>query len=435
MSAQDRAHRQPHTTDRRGFVKATGALAGVLAAGVPKVHAAEDSTIRVGLIGCGGRGSGAAVNAMTADSQVKIVALADLFDTSIATCRKSLSRRFKEQFDVSDENCFVGIDAYKELLAADVDVVLLATPPYYRPEHIEAAVEAGKEIFCEKPVASDPTGVARVRKACEAADEKGLNVVSGLCWRYDKGMQESIQHLHEGRIGTILSTQADYLAGPVWTKSRNLDETDLQYQCRNWYNYTWLSGDHIVEQFIHSLDKALWLHHDIPPVKAYGLGGRQNREGEPTGNIYDHFAVVYQWEDNTRTHANTRQIKGCFNQTEDYIYGTEGMAMLCKHRIEGTNPWEFKGDKVQMHQAEQNEFFSAIRGNRERINNGSYMCDSTLMAILGREVCYSGRQTTFEEIKNSPQQLGPQDWSGGLDGEAPPIEVAMPGKYRTPLRT
>lgn len=414
---------------RRSFLKRAGIAGGILATPLPKVHAASDALIRVGLIGCGGRGTGAAANAMKADPAVRVVALADLFSESMRNCRKSLGGRFPQQFQVNDEACFDGFDGYRDLLASDVDVVLLAAPPHYRPNHLEASVEAGKEIFCEKPVATDPTGVRRVEAACKQADEKGLNVVSGLCWRYDEGLKQTVDKIHGGRIGTIVSTQVNYLTNPVWVRTRRPDESDMEYQCRNWYYFNWLSGDHIVEQFIHSLDKALWLHRDIPPVKAYGLGGRQCRSDRTQGDVYDHFSVVYQWADGSRTFAHTRQMAGCFNETEDYVYGTEGIGRLIAHKIEGLKPWQFTGDKVQMHQAEQDELFKAIAGTRPRINNGTYMSRSTLMAILGREVCYSGREMTWDEIANSPQDLRPEAYQWG---NAPPVEVPQPGKYKHP---
>lgn len=409
---------------RRDFVAASSMLAGTMA--LPAAHASESNEIRVGLIGCGGRGTGAAVNAMKADRDVRIVALADLFPEALSNCRKSLQQRYADQFIVDDERCYVGFDSYQELLNSDVDVVLLASPPCYRPDHLEAAVEAGKEIFCEKPIAVDPVGVRRVEKACKVADKKGINVVSGLCWRYDRGMQETIQQVFDGKIGTVVTTQANYLTNPIWTKVRRPGESDLMYQCRNWYNFTWASGDHIVEQFIHSLDKAIWLRDDTPPVKAYGLGGRQNREETIGGNIYDHFSVVYEWASGSRTFANTRQMRGCFNQTEDFVFGTKGIAKLCKHQIDGLIPWTFEGDEVQMHQAEQNEMFKAIRGERPRINNGDYMCKSTLMAIMGREACYTGKTISWDQVSNSEQSLVPE---GLPNADAPEVNVPMPGRY------
>ena len=427
----DQKSSEVSSPSRRGFLQqaavATGSLS-VLATDIQPVHGASDNTIRVGLIGCGGRGTGAAVNAMNADPAVRIVALADLFGESIRNCRQSLGERYPEQFLVTDDDCFQGFDGYKDLLS-HVDVVLLASPPHYRPDHIEAAVEAGKEVFCEKPVATDAVGVRRVEAACKLADEKGLNVVSGLCWRYDEGLKQTIGQIMEGTIGTVVSVQTNYLTNPVWVRPKRDGESEMEYQCRNWYYFNWLSGDHIVEQFIHSLDKALWLHEDVPPLQAYGLGGRQRRSELTQGDIYDHFSVVYEWGNGSRTYAHTRQIPGCFNETEDYVFGTDGRAKLIKHQIDGLKPWKFRGEKVQMHQAEQNEFFKAIRGKRPRINNGDYMCRSTLLAILGREVCYSGRSMKYDEIANSPQDLRPAAYEWG---NAPAVEVPQPGKYRHP---
>ena len=424
-----RSNEPTPSPNRRAFIKGAAIATGFAAGGIPQVHAQGNSEIRVGLVGCGGRGSGAARNAMIADQGARIVALADLFPKSIENCRKSLSKAHPEQFQVKDDQCFTGFESYKELMASDVDVVLLASPPHYRPDHVEAAIEAGKQVFCEKPVATDPTGVRRVEAACQKADEKGLNVVSGLCWRYDDGLKQTVAKVHDGAIGDVLSTQVNYLTGPVWTRSRKPGMSDMEYQCHNWYYFNWLSGDHICEQFIHSLDKALWLQHDDPPLRAYGLGGRQRRNDQTQGDIYDHFSIVYEWADGTKTHAHTRQISGCMNDVEDYVTGSEGKARLIKHQIEGQRPWKFSDKKVQMHQAEQNEFFKAIRGDRDRINNGTYMCRSTLMAILGREVCYTGRPLTYDEIANSPQDLRPKAYEWG---DAPEVKVPQPGKYKHP---
>lgn len=415
-------------SSRRKFLQSAALAGSVAAMANPKVYAAGNQTIRVGLVGCGGRGSGAAINAMKADPSVRIVALADLFDESIQRIRNGLGKQYTEQFTVTDEMCFSGFDGYKKLMASDCDVVLLASPPHYRPDQMEAAVEAGKQIFCEKPVATDPAGVRRVEAACQIADEKGLNVVSGLCWRYDKGMIETVDRVRNGAIGKLVSTQANYLTSPLWIKPRQDGESDMHYQCRNWYYYNWLAGDHIVEQFIHSLDKMMWLHGDVPPVSAVGLGGRQRRSDLTQGNVYDHFSVIYTWDDETKTHAYTRQMAGCMNETEDHLYGTDGYAKLINHKITGTQPWKFKGDEVQMHQAEQNEFFKAIRGERERINNGDYMCKSTMMAILGREACYTGKELTYDQVANSPMDLRPSSYA--FDATPPSSEIPQPGKYK-----
>ncbi|MEM8734081.1 MAG: Gfo/Idh/MocA family oxidoreductase [Planctomycetota bacterium] len=358
-----------------------------------------------------------------------MVALADLFRPAIDRCLVSLGRRFPNQVDVAPDEQFVGFDSYLRLMECDVDVVLLASPPHYRPDHMEAAVAAGKHIFCEKPVAVDPVGVRRVQQASAEADRKGLNLVSGLCWRYDRGMIETVARIRDGQIGRVVATQADYLTNALWTKNKLEGMSEFEYQCFNWYNHTWLSGDHIVEQFIHSLDKALWLRQDEPPVMAYGTGGRQLRTDVLNGDIYDHFCVTYEWADGSRTQANTRQLRGCMNQTEDFVFGSDGKARLIKHEITGAKPWEFDGDEVQMHQAEQDEFFKAIRGERERIQNGDYMCKSTLMAILGREVCYSGQKMTWDEIAASSQDLRPATYDGS---DVPAVKVKQPGRYKHP---
>jgi len=431
---------QPNDTSngRRAFLQTaataiaatTIAVSKTAAADVPKVHTSGDGSIRVGLVGCGGRGSGAAINAMDAGADIKIVAVGDLFQDSLDSCRKGLTEQRPDQFVIDDEHAFVGFDAYKKVIDSDIDVVLLASPPHYRPDHIEYAVEAGKHIFAEKPIATDPYGVRRVEAACMLADSKGLNIVIGLCWRYDQGIRETVAKIHDGAIGSIVSTQANYLAQPIWQKTRLPGETEMQYQCRNWYYYTWLSGDHCVEQFIHSLDKAMWLRHDVPPVKAYGMGGRQMRSDITQGMIYDHFAIVYEWPDGSRTHAYTRQMPGCSNETEDFVMGTEGTAKLIGHEITGKNPWKFSGEKPGMYEQEHIELFDAVRGKRERINNGTYMCRSTMMSILGREVCYSGKELTYEQVATSPQKLGPEsyDWDQVVD-----VKIPLPGKYKFPL--
>lgn len=430
------------SANRRSFLQTSLATTAVAAAAsvaakparaadqTSAVHSGGSDVIRVGVVGCGGRGNGAAINAMNASKDVRIVAIGDLFEDSTRICRQALSKQNPEQFVVDDEHTFVGFDCYQKVIDSGIDVVLLASPPHYRPQQMEAAVAAGVHVFAEKPIATDPAGVRRVLAACQQADEKGLNVVSGLCWRYDQGVRETIGRIHEGAIGDVISAQANYLATPVWVRPRKPGESEMSYQCRNWYYFNWLSGDHYVEQFIHSLDKMMWLHHDTPPVKAYGLGGRQLRSETTQGNIYDHFGVVYEWADGTRAHAYTRQMSGCFNQTEDFVYGSKGQASLIAHQISGENRWKFSGDKVNMYDQEQIELFQAVRGERPRINNGPYMCSSTMMAILGREVAYCGKELTYEQVASSPMDLSPAayDWD-----QQPPVVIPQPGRYEFPL--
>lgn len=398
-------------------------------------HQGVDETIRVGLIGCGGRGMGAAVNATNADKNVKLTVMCDLFEDRLDFARGQMSKRLGEQYQVDDSQAFHDFDGFKQVMDSDVEVVLLCTTPYFRPEHLEAAVEAGKHVFCEKPVAVDAPGVRRVWETCKkaAALPTPLNIVSGLCWRYDHGVRATMSKiLDEGAIGDIVAIQENYLTGTLWHRGSKDSWTDMEFQMRNWLYYTWLSGDHIAEQHIHSLDKALWLNRDVPPARAFGLGGRQVRTEEKFGHVYDHFAVCYEWESGVKTFAYTRQMSGCQNDVDDYVLGTNGKAEILANTVSGKDgQWKFEGPKPSMYDVEHQELFKAIREGRT-INNGDYMCYSTMMAILGREVCYSGKEITWDDMWNSDVVLGPEkvEW-----GDVPTPPVAMPGKpYEHPLR-
>ena len=425
---------QDQDSSRRQFLQASTAAvaAGAITAAAPKaVHAQGSGTIKVGLIGCGGRGSGAAVNAMRADENVSLTAMCDLFDDRLQQGKKLLSRQLKERFAVTDDQCFHGFDGYKQLLQTDVDVVILATTPHFRPLHLEACIAAGKHVFCEKPVAVDPAGVRKVLETVRKAKEKDLSIVSGLCWRYDYGVRETMSRIQDGAVGDIRSIQENYLTGTLWHRGRQDDWSEMEYQQRNWMYFTWLSGDHIVEQHIHSLDKALWLMGDEPPAKAYGLGGRQVRTDEKWGHVYDHFSVVYEWANGVKCHAYTRQMPGCFREVEDFVIGTKGTAKVLAHQIatlDGEQIYKYKGPKPSMYDVEHQELFKGIRSGNI-INNGEYMSYSTLMAIIGREVCYTGEQISWEDAMNSPMDLTPKEYAWG---DVPVPTVAIPGQTKFP---
>ncbi|MEQ8785028.1 MAG: Gfo/Idh/MocA family oxidoreductase [Pirellulaceae bacterium] len=416
-------------TDRRTFLKGStaavvgGSLAATLAA--PRsVHASVDDTIKVGLIGCGGRGKGAAVNAMRGDDNIKLTAMADAFEDQIKYGREILSRQLGDQFDVSPEQSFFGFDAYKRLLETDVDVVLLCTPPHFRPEQLKAAIAAGKHVFCEKPVAVDPTGVRSVLETTADARKHNLSIVSGLCWRYDLGVRETVRRIKEEKaIGDIIAMQENYLTGTLWHRGSKPEWSQMEYQMRNWLYFTWLSGDHIVEQHIHSLDKSLWLMDDVPPARCFGLGGRQVRTEEEWGHIFDHFAVCYEWDNGVKMYSYTRQMKGCAGDVDDYILGTKGQSKLLKHTISADEDWRYRGPKPSMYDVEHKELYAGIRSGN-LINNGEYMSYSTLMAIMGREACYTGQTIDWETAINSKQKLGPDTYEWG-DVATP--EIAMPG--------
>lgn len=417
-------------SSRREFLKSSsaGVLAGSVlgSLAVPRsVHASVDETIRVGLVGCGGRGGGAAKDALMADPHARITAMADAFADRLESKLGTLANDedVGSRVEVGAEGKYVGFDAYKQLMASDVDVVILATPPHFRPAHLQEAIARGKHVFCEKPVAVDAPGIRSVFETVEEARKKNLSIVSGLCWRYDFGVRETMKRVLDGAIGDIVAIQENYNAGPLWCHDRQPGWSDMEYQMRNWLYYTWLSGDHNVEQHIHSLDKALWVMGDEPPASATGLGGRQVRTEPKWGNIFDHHAVVYEYDNGVRVYSFCRQQAGCSNDTEDYFLGTKGRCEVIRNRIKGEQNWRYRGPKPSMYLVEHQELFNGIRSG-EIINNGTYMTRSTMMAIMGRMATYTGQTITWDQALNSQEKLGPEKYEWG-SVEMPP--VAMPG--------
>jgi len=426
---------------RRHFLRTTAAVGGSVLAIHRGAHAAGSDVLKVGLVGCGSRGSGAAANAMNADPGVRLVALADAFDDRMQGALKALKERNPDQVDVAPDRCFAGFDAYKKLIASGVDVVLLASPPHFRPIHLAAAIEADKHVFAEKPVGVDATGVRSVMATSELAKKKKLCLVSGLCWRYDTVIRETIKRVHDGAIGDVVAVQSTRNLGSLWHRGRKPEWTEMEFQMRNWYYFTWLSGDHNVEQQIHGIDKCTWALGDRAPVKAWATSGRQVRTDPKYGNIYDHHAVVYEYDDGARLYAIARQQTGCFNDYSEVLMGTKGRCDLQKGRITGETNWthgeqagdlsgysgrrKAKGKLRPMHQVEQDELFAAIRAGK-CINNGDYMCRSTLVAILGREAGYTGQEITWEQIEQSKLDLSPERYA--FDA-TPPIVPGPDGAY------
>src|SRR5688572_14872476 len=282
---------------RREFVKTSSlALGGAVALSRASAQVSPGETLRIGLVGCGGRGTGAAADALNSDQNVKLVAMGDAFPDRLKSSLQTLSKQdIAKKIEVPEKNQFVGFDAYQKVIA-ESDVVLLATPPHFRPMHMQAAIDAGKHVFAEKPVAVDAPGVRRVLATCEAARKKKLSIVSGLALRYSYAHRELVKRIHEGALGAIRSLQANDFRGPIWVKPRDPKWSDMEYHMRNWYYFTWLSGDFNVEQHVHMLDLCSWIMKDEYPVRAYGTGGRQVRTGAEYGNIYDHHSVTYEYE-------------------------------------------------------------------------------------------------------------------------------------------
>lgn len=424
---------------RRHFVRSsTGVLfapAILTAATTLRAQQKADSseTIKIGLIGCGGRGSGAANQALAAyDKNSKLVAIADVQETQIDKSLANLTAIHGERVAVAPEHRFTGLDGYQKLLAMDVDVVVLATPPGYRPLHLTAAVEAGKHIFCEKPMAVDVAGYHVAMAAVAKAKEKKLCVVAGFCWRYDLARQEAFKRIADGEIGDIIAATHTYHTGPVKpmpkADTRPEGMSDVEWQIRNWYNFSWLSGDGLVEQAVHSVDKLCWAQKDLPPVAAVGVGGRQiPAEG---GNIFDHFHVAYEFPNNVICHMASRQIPNCHGETNDIITGTKGKLLIGKvgggePMIEGAKRWRWKGQKKDMYQVEHDVLFEAVRHGNV-VNDGDRMMNSTLVAILGRTAAYTGKRITWDELLKSGQDLAPEEKLVWNDKFAP-TGMPMPG--------
>jgi len=411
---------------RRTFL-AQSAAATLTAMGT--VHAAGNDLIKVGLIGCGGRGTGAAAQALKADKNVKLVALADAFEDRLAKCLTTLQGDgdAAAKVDVPPERRFTGFEAYQEVIKL-CDVVLLCTPPHFRPIHLKAAVEAGKHVFAEKPVAVDAQGVRSVLASCEAAKAKGLSVISGLCIRYDAGFREAISRIHDGALGELHYLQANDYRDGRWDKPRQPDWSDMTYQMRNWYNYTWLSGDFNVEQHVHFLDVCSWAMKETYPIKAMGVGGRQVLTGPQYGHIYDHFSVIYEYASGARLVSTCRQQPKCKNDMSVNVAGTKGIGYLSEKkngiRFTGATPWNYDGPGNEMYQVEHDALFASIRSGKP-INNGEYMSKSTLLAIMGRMAAYTGQQITWEMALSSKEDLSPPKYDWAVKLKEPP--VATPG--------
>ena len=439
---------------RRQFLKssATAVSLTALTAGLQaKAYAAGTGAIKIGLIGCGGRGTGAALDALQAATEViyptdtyhtedaaegaraasqgvQIVALADVFQDRLERCREQLQ---KVGMPVSEDRCFIGFNAYKEVMhLPDVNYVILATPPNFRPAHLRAAVEAGKHTFLEKPVAVDATGVRSVIESGEIARRKGLAIGAGTMRRRENGSCETTRRIQEGMIGDIIACEVIWSGGELWSVKRQPSWTDMEDQLRNWLYYTWLSGDFVVEQFVHNLDIINWVLGEHP-VRAFAMGGRQVRTDPRFGNIYDHFAVEYQFANGIRCFAMDRQINGCANRIEEVFLGTKGTGRFGLFRGWGIDfkcgkKWRFSGPRNNPYHQEHEDLINSIRSGQP-INEARQLAESTLTAIMGREATYSGQIIEWEDALNSTQDLRPPTYEFG---PLPIRPVPVPGRYK-----
>ena len=424
---------------RREFLKnSSGAVLGAaiaspfILAGRGEAQTNSD-TLRIGLVGCGGRGSGAAQQALNADKNVVLTAMGDAFEDRLKGSLASLKadRATGERVKVDPEHQFAGLDAYQKVINSGVDVVLLATPPGFRPVHFKAAIDAGKHVFCEKPMATDAPGLRAVMATAEEAKKKKLAVVAGFCWRYDYARREFFKRIHDGAIGEIRALYHSYYTGPVKpmppASRRPAGMGDVEWQVRNWYNFVWLCGDSLVEQAVHSVDKLAWAMRDQPPLKAVAVGGRQIPNNE--GNIFDHFEVNYEYPNGVRGFLGCRQQSNCYGETRDYLMGSTGLGTIGGRKspveITGAAPWRYSGPTPDMYQVEHDELFASIRAGKP-IHDGDRMCSSTLLALMGRMAAYTGNEITWEDALNSKESLVPEklEWKMPLDVSPLP----MPGK-------
>ncbi len=381
-------------------------------------QAPDGQVIKAGLIGCGGRGTGAAVNFVDAGPNLQITALGDVFRDRLDQCREQLKK--EKNIEIADEKCFTGFDSYQKVIDSGVDVVLLCTPPHFRPAHIAAAVQAGKHIFLEKPCAVDPAGVRSVMVSIERAKEKGLCMVSGTIRRVQKDFMETRRRVINGEIGDIVSAHIIRNGGSLWVIKRKPGWTDMEYMLRNWANFCWLSGDHIVEQFIHEIDVMNW-YIGKNPVSAIGWGGRQRRV---TGDQYDFFSIEYIYDNGMHTHCAARQITGCSNLTKQFIVGTDGFADAkgIIYNLKGEEIWEYpspdEGSEDQTWKVTDpylQEHINLVTGIRTGnvINDAEAQVISTLVTIMGRMSAYTGKDVTWDEVLNSDLYLGPKTYAFG----------------------
>ena len=400
--------------DRRTVLKTTAASTAAVALGSMATAAFTQGrqNIRVGLVGCGGRGTGAAANTLDASPDTRIVAMADLFNDRLQSSRGHLASR-GDRVAVSDEDCYVGFDAYKSLMARDdVDMVILATPPHFRPMQVAHAIGEGKHVFMEKPVAVDPAGIRKVMAAANLADEKGLSIVSGTQRRHEACYLEAMKRMQDGEIGDIVGGQCYWNMGGLWSHAPRDEWSDTEWQLRNWLYFTWLSGDHIVEQHVHNLDAMNWAMGGHPE-KVMGMGGRQSRIDPKYGHIFDHFANDYTYSNGRQVMSMARQAVGATGRVQEHMQGTKGRAITHSGgtRFEAGVDWRFEGDNPNPYVVEHKDLHASIRGDTPRLNEGRRIAESTLTAIMGRMSAYSGKELTWDDALNADLDMTPPQYA------------------------
>jgi predicted dehydrogenase len=436
---KNKVSRKTNTASRRDFIKAS-AVVGLTAtlAGRERLFAQGSDKLRVGVVGCGWRGTGAAEDCVKSSENVEIAAMGDLFQDQLDWSLAKLSRKVDDKVTVTEDTTFTGFDAYKKVLACDIDMVVLATAPQFRPPQLKAAIEAGKHVFMEKPVAVDPVGIRSIIESSELAEQKQLAIVTGTQRRHQDHYLEIIKRIHNGDIGEIRAAHCYWNMGSLWVEraKENLLKkeahgwSDMEWQCRNWLFHTWLSGDHIVEQHVHNLDIVNWAIGAYP-LRCMGMGGRQVRTQPQYGNVFDHFAIEYKYPNGVRMLSMCRQTDGCHEVVAERIIGTKGIAYTdgSTGKIEGDNPYEYDGKSPNPYVQEHADLITSIR-EAKPLNEGKRIAESTMTAIMGRMSAYTGRALKWDWAMNASElDLSPPAYS--FDIELPVRPVAVPGQ--TPL--
>jgi len=387
--------------------------------------AAGGDRLRVGLIGCGGRNAGAAVQALNADPGTQLVAMNDIFMSRIREKRDAIRSQKAGQVDVPEERCFPGLDGYKRVIECS-DVVLIANAAKFHPLHTLAAIEAGKHVFTEKPHGIDPYGIHMMQRACQLAKDKGLCVVSGLQSRYHPGYAETVQRIHDGAIGEIISVEENFLRAPYGITQREPGHSELEWQCSTQYHFNWLSGDDVPQSLVHNLDRSSWALGEQIPTRCHGLAGRSTMTDPVYGNVFDHHSVIYHYESGVRLYAFCRTTTGCYDESSSIVLGSKGRASITACRIWGENPWRWEG-QGDPYQIEHDQLFAAIRSGKP-INNGDYMTRSTMITIMGQISCYTGEEITWERINASNFAYAPRP-EDCHDGMEPPVKPGPDGSY------
>ncbi|MBN1421473.1 MAG: Gfo/Idh/MocA family oxidoreductase [Planctomycetes bacterium] len=432
METSKRTGKKAGTT-RREFLKMSAAAGSVVTAGGLDIgrsaHAAGSDIIRVGMIGCGGRNTGAAMQALTADKGARLVAMCDLFMDRVVARRQEIKARKGDQVAVDNDHCFVGFDSYKRVIEAS-DVVVIANAAKFHPLHAMAAVQAGRHVFVEKPHGIDPAGLKLMARAAEVAAQKKVSLVSGLQSRYHAGYIEAVQRIHDGAIGDIVAIEEHWLRGPYGVGTPKPEYTELKWQCSCQYRFRWLCGDDVPQTLVHNIDRSSWVMGNRAPVKCHGLAGRSTMVEEKYGDVFDHHSVVYEFANGVPIYAFCRTTTGCYDQNSSVIRGTKGGASLLNCRIWGETNWQWDG-ACDPYQKEHDVLFASIRSGKP-VNNGDYMVRSTLICVMGQLSCYTGSEVTWDQVNASDFYYPPKPEECRDDME-PPTKPGPDGRYPVPI--